>query len=523
MMLCLGIEFLTGYYVATHPSARDRPEWPPHPARLFMALAAAYFESGEDPADKVALTFIETIAAPPDIFASYAEPRSSVTHYVPVNDGLDSNKTLPVILRSRQPRGFPRVRPDDPVVYYRWRHADADAATLQSLRNIAGKVTRIGHSSSLVRVWMAESPPVGGIRDRWTPDDEDAETQLRIITPGSLAELRRLYRSDDMAEFMRLDRLRQNGTAKEKKSAKDKLANDFGNVRPQPVRPDFQITSGYRVIGPAQGELAGSIWSDRLLVFGIQPLESTRSRMDIASSPALVAGLRRAMLKASGPLGPIPEFISGHKSDPQNSPSDQAHCAVIPLPFVGSEHADGHVLGVAIAIPGNVPAAGRNLVRRAMSTITERGLTLGRIGKWRLVPEAELPSLRNLRTAVWTGGRRGARIWSSVTPVSFDEHPREKDIDGYQNKLREMLANACARVGLPGPKHIDISHISFVGDGAPAAFEFPRLARKDGSLRRHLHARLIFSDPVVGPVLLGAGRYRGYGMFKPLLAGEHNG
>ena len=521
-MLCLAVEFLTGYYVATHPSARDRTEWPPHPARLFMALAAAYFESGEDPADAVALTFIESMAGAPDIFASHAEPRSIVTHYVPVNDTLGpAGASLP-ILRSRQPRVFPRVRPDDPVIYYCWGQADADAATLQALRNIAGKVTRIGHSSSLVRVWIAESPPGAGIRDRWTPDDEGAEMQVRTITPGSLAELRRLYRSDDVAAFMRLDTLRQKGTAKEKKSAKDELTSRFGNVQPQPVRPNFQITSGYRVVGPSQEELVSSVWSDRLLVFGIQPLESTYPRMNIASSPALVAGLRRALLKVSEPLGPIPEFISGHKSDSQSSPSDQAHCAILPLPFVGREHADGHILGVAIAIPRNVTAAARNLVRRAMSTITERGLTLGRIGKWKLVPEAELPSLHSLRNAVWTGGRKGSRIWSSVTPVSFDEHPKAKDIDGYQNKIREMLTTACARVGLPGPEHIDISHISFVGDGAPAAFEFTRLARKDGSLRRHLHARLIFSGPVLGPVVLGAGRYRGYGLFRPMAGGEGN-
>ena len=31
-----------------------------------------------------------------------------------------------------------------------------------------------------------------------------------------------------------------------------------------------------------------------------------------------------------------------------------------------------------------------------------------------------------------------------------------------------------------------------------------------------MHAILIFSEPVVGPVLLGAGRYRGYGLCRPL-------
>jgi len=54
--------------------------------------------------------------------------------------------------------------------------------------------------------------------------------------------------------------------------------------------------------------------------------------------------------------------------------------------------------------------------------------------------------------------------------------------------------------------------------GAPASHQFPRLARKDGSECRHTHAILIFDRPVVGPVLLGAGRYRGYGLCRPLEA-----
>ena len=41
-MFSLGIRYLCGWAMATHPSERDRPEWPPHPDRVFMALAAAH-------------------------------------------------------------------------------------------------------------------------------------------------------------------------------------------------------------------------------------------------------------------------------------------------------------------------------------------------------------------------------------------------------------------------------------------------------------------------------------------------
>jgi CRISPR-associated protein Csb2 len=50
----------------------------------------------------------------------------------------------------------------------------------------------------------------------------------------------------------------------------------------------------------------------------------------------------------------------------------------------------------------------------------------------------------------------------------------------------------------------------------PPAHTFPRMTRKDGSQCRHAHAILIFDQPVVGPLLLGAGRSRGYGLCRPI-------
>ena len=53
-------------------------------------------------------------------------------------------------------------------------------------------------------------------------------------------------------------------------------------------------------------------------------------------------------------------------------------------------------------------------------------------------------------------------------------------------------------------------------DFLAADHAFPRLNRKDGSDRRHTHAILVFEEPVRGPILIGAGRYRGYGLCRAL-------
>ena len=78
-----------------------------------------------------------------------------------------------------------------------------------------------------------------------------------------------------------------------------------------------------------------------------------------------------------------------------------------------------------------------------------------------------------------------------------------------------MISRSCERIGLPVPREVIVTPVS-AHLGVPPAHEFPRLERKDGSRRRHVHAILVFSEMVRGPILLGAGRYRGYGLCRPL-------
>ncbi|MEK7753407.1 MAG: type I-U CRISPR-associated protein Csb2, partial [Acidobacteriota bacterium] len=113
----------------------------------------------------------------------------------------------------------------------------------------------------------------------------------------------------------------------------------------------------------------------------------------------------------------------------------------------------------------------------------------------------------------------GARRWATVTPYVFDRHAKAKDKAAYQRELGDAIRGSWQRVRQSSEVLADVvvtpvsAHL-----GAPASHQFPRLVRKDGSYCRHTHAILIFDRPVVGPVLLGAGRYRGYGLCRPLEA-----
>lgn len=502
-MLTIQFEYLTGYAIATDFADRSRPEWPPHPARVFMALAAAYFESGDDPAARNALTWLENQGDPVIFASAQTAERVAVTHYVPPNDDGSLNASVPLPrLRSGKERMFPRVRPEHPVVAFRWP-STPDPETLAALVRLCAKVTRIGHSSSLVWMWVASEDRVDEALDEFRADGSSGGgVRLRRITPGSLQELRDRYRAADQAQFERLSEVKRLGSGKERKQAAAQLKEQFNDVPPQPVRPEFRLASVYHVRMPA--DTPRSVWHEQLIVYALRPMETRFPRLDILASPLVARCLRDAAMSVLGKSIAIPECLSGHAGD--GSPSQQPHAVLFTLPFVADPHADGHLMGVAVALPRGASGRDRQRILGAVSGIEQLDLAHP-LGKWRLVPSDELGYRSTLDERTWTAAPRGAREWASVTPIAFDTH---------SIPIEEMIGMACQRVGLPRPVRVEPSHVS-AHVGAPTSRQFPRLQRKDQSQRRQLHARLAFDRPVVGPILLGAGRYRGYGLMRPVL------
>ena len=82
LSLKIHLRFLTSRCVATRVDAREQPEWPPHPGRVYMALAAAYFETDgveeEKAAERRMLDWLASLPAP-RIHSREAAERSPVT------------------------------------------------------------------------------------------------------------------------------------------------------------------------------------------------------------------------------------------------------------------------------------------------------------------------------------------------------------------------------------------------------------------------------------------------------------
>jgi CRISPR-associated protein Csb2 len=85
-VFAIAIELLAERYTAMQFNDRSKPEWPPHPARLYSAMVAAWADnSAPDPGERAALCWLEAQGAP-EIHCGEPGMRAVVTHFVPIND-----------------------------------------------------------------------------------------------------------------------------------------------------------------------------------------------------------------------------------------------------------------------------------------------------------------------------------------------------------------------------------------------------------------------------------------------------
>jgi len=558
-MLTLELRLLTGRYVATSYNDRAGAEWPPHPARLYSALVATHFASEEqDSAERRALEWLEE-QGPPSVRASDAAHREVVTVFVPVNDTtvigsfdkeqerlakaqavlmdlrchLDAatddkqkrklqkdltkavrqldkaqKKLGDVILsrikapakvgkgdaacaeallpgwRGRQPRTFPSVTPDDPVVTYSWPEADPGEHG-PIVDRLAARVVRVGHSSSLVALRVA---PTSGAAS-YVPV-ESGPHRLRVVRKGQLRSLEAAF-----------ERHRE--------------------TEPRVLPKTFQ---DYASAVAKQTSLPSPVFGTDWLV-----LEWRRgAKLAATRGPDVALAVRGALLKHAGE--PIAEVLSGHQRD--GSPSERPHLAIVPLPFVGRMHADGLLKGVALVVPRDGSTEEKKAVYLALSRWEEaarnRGseddapdlrLMLGTGGTVGLGRVDQLSRLHTLRPRSWCVA---AHSWATVAPVALDRNPGDlhsrnvKKLEAAIRAAEESIRASCFNVGLPPPLRVDVLPFAPLAAVYKARRfgPFPRDPKK--TQRVLTHAFVQFAEPVLGPVLLGAGRYLGLGLFKPV-------
>ncbi len=489
MSLLLEVEFLTGAYRGTSEPASEEADWPPQPDRVFSALVAAWGARGELPEEREALEWLEC-QDPPAIHAAPAFPRTAPTVFVPPNDARRSQTTKTYLRvlpdrRGRQPRRFPAARPEPPSptgvsdpsvsLVFVWS-VDPDQRFLPALESLARDVPYVGHSASLTRCRFlcgtAEDLPFDGV------------PPTRRVYPGRLAELIHAYHTN-------------------------------------PIRPPIRV--GASVPAP---EAEPPTRSDP----GWLVLEALSDRpLDLRAAAPICRLLRDTLMSGYGRNGSgesIPELVSGHT--PDRRPTRKPHLSIVPMAYVGSEHATGRIYGFALVpptgtdlrdIPGLVAAFRR--VTRYEAAQERRVVTLqGGPLDWplELAPTGdESRPLSSLRPKPYC---TSARVWATVTPIVLDRHLKKKT----DAEIRGLVARGCGNSGLPTPNPDRIrTGRHATPRGVPPARPHrsaPPWSRwqvpESLASRPLVHAVIEFDEEVAGPVLLGAGRFTGLGLCRSL-------
>lgn len=464
-MFALRVTYLTGrVYSAVFEDGDDKrePEWPPHPSRLFSALVAAWGDGGAEEDLLPALKWLEEQPAP-TIYAGNCTQRKLVQAFVPVNDdrGLPDD-------RERKGRAFPSATLSHPDVYFAW-HTAPPAELLPVFDQILKRTSSVGHSSSLVSIEIASTIQSDGLTVL-KPDAPDGD-RMRIIYSGRLNELIERYK---------------------------RFENDPNKIH----RPSLGRTTLYASPDPPEQTIPKGVF-DRMIILR----RDEGPRGSLRSALSVLDALRGAILKLAPQ--PVPEYLSGHAPEStRENPvrSERPHVALVPLPFADAPHATGDLLGAAALLPKALTREEHAVCWKVIGGIEELQMPWGR---WKIsITDAE-ERRRGLRPDMWT---RPGDLWATITPFVFDRYPN----DPYGPEAVQIVREAFVRVSLPEPCDLDL-HYNPWHTGVPKASLFPPALAKPGKPQRyHCHVRARFNQLVSGPVIAGAGRYYGYGLFAPL-------
>jgi len=466
------IELLAGKYVAN--VGESKPEWPPHPARLFSALVSEYYRRGFD-GDREKREALEWLQRqdPPNIYFPDMVDQKEVSNYVPKNQ--KSSTGIKERLGNENEQKLIGVTiPEKDHVYFRWNTNEESPEYIEAIRELALGIPYLGSSESTARINIV------------TDSDLDIDDDCNVVEYTDSAATDYSIRVPEQNELEKLERFHG-----------------------KKERPFSGTPIGYRKIYEDEEPDTGAF--DEVIV--LKRTSGPRPPLEHFYKISKVA--RKATISIADELteGDVPAVISGHNDD--GTPLEDTHIGVIPLANVGGQYADGSILGIGIILPTGMEEDGREVLGRAItgggnpkgSTRLDR-LNLGHMGEMGIKYDTE-PDLKTLDKRQYT---RESRKWTTVTPYVFGRYPRKKS-------QSEVVAESCRRIGLSHPpkkiRTMDTSPINGVPE--PGDFNYDYAHFDSNKLKKHVV--LEFEKPVKGPMVLGAGRYFGSGLMRPLSEG----
>ena len=409
-MFAIEVELLARRYTATAFNERAASEWPPHPARLYSALVAAWSDDDHpSEQERDALRWFEAQGPPVITCAGGAGclERDAVTHFVPVNDARSlvrdvsgGYQALVGATSAAADAGDDRARSAaERAVAKALAKAVADGES-------AGRLPAAAVSASVVAAATSVLPELRGRQGRTFPTiriADGASATLRYVWPEAEASPPTATALDGL--LARVGRLGHSSTfvsCRLVTTGAVVAASGQHQWRPEPAGgdPGGDTLQEVNLRAPALGSLdrlmaqheshAGR--EPRTLVFrsfwyqagaGSEKGPVPRSvlagpwrvlvlarpdRVRLTRTLDVTRAVRGALLSGSGDRPPF--LLHGHaegRTGERTVPGAKPHLSILPLANVGSSFGDGIVHGVALALPVDATAQDRDVLDTALS------------------------------------------------------------------------------------------------------------------------------------------------------------
>ena len=399
---------------------------------------------------------------PPPVIHAHAKPcdQRLEPRYVVRHEGTASKSTHQEYVGRSGALNRPgvRVTPRSPFVVYSWNTESPDRATLVALGRRAARIGYLGASDSPVRLRVTTRLPVSATENDAFIPDQLGHTVINVSEPGDLRMLDRMYDTwiERGASVSRLQfpALRHGRTY----------------LAPGSVK---RVDKGEVV---AWLRLAAAVSGRRI---------------------STVTGLfKEAVLSQHQRIhGAPPAVLHGHGFNGRGY--DIAR--YLALPDVGHRWSRGRIHGLALWMPPGCDVTARRMARDAAFAVNR---LIGGGVDVSVTPREDEDRPLAAHPDRWL---RKSRAWVTAFPAI---HERRRTLD-----LAEVT-RWCLHAGLPEP-------ITFRSTRAPLAAGAIDLApvevnRRGRPALPYSHVELRFAEAVPGPVVIGSGRQRGFGLCIPV-------
>ncbi len=501
-VLCLTIRFLDPLPQFHGRGADGDPEWPPSALRLFQALACAAAARWRDSAfhqdARPALRWIEAIQ-PSVVTPGIRAESFGYRMYVPNNSGdlmtaaWARGDTETSMAKFRVEKDVRPTHLAGDAVHYLFPLA-GPCPHFEVLREAARSITHLGWGIDMVAgdaAILSDEDVAKLPGEVWRPTQDATGTALRVPKVGTLDALMEKHQAF-------LHRLTAEG------------------FKPVPPLGVFDVVHYRRATDPAPRPFAAfSILQPD--ASGFRPFDTQRKAREVAGM------VRCAMAKRAEAQGWPPDriksFVQGHGDEKVGQAVTDDRLMFLPLPSITPLKVESVRRVIVASPPGS-------RVREIQQMLA--GADLIRDGETE--PVAILSLLPQSDKCVKPYSRP-SRAWSTVTPVllpGYDDpaHLRRKLKDNsdpvvqkrclerLDHRTLDLLKKAFRHAGF-APELVEQMQIEWRRGGFRAGVDLASRYCPPKNLAKFpaYHVRVRFPHSIPGPLAVGAGRYRGFGLF----------